>query len=351
MGRSGSRRSRKAPRRRPPASAALADAWRQWIADNLIRGADASTLEAALVAQGVPSALAKSEVASQAKSPLLAQARLAGQRFEMMARLRRALADTTDSVVPRVESLDASAFYRDHYAENRPVVITDWVRRWPAFEKWTPAHFAERLGEVEVTVSVGRDSDPDYDMNEARLKTEMPVAELVRRMSEVEQSNDLYMIARNRNLSRPAFRSLLEDVALDPDIFDEAKFFGGAQLWMGPAGTVTPLHHDTSNILFCQVYGKKRVTLVPRWETSLVQTARQLYATFDPEAPNFDAHPGLTDDRVLTVDLDAGDALFLPVGWWHHVRALTESISLACVNFARNNEFRWYRPNRPVEST
>ena len=39
-----------------------------------------------------------------------------------------------------------------------------------------------------------------------------------------------------------------------------------------------------------------------------------------------------------------GEALFLPVGWWHHVRALDLSISLACNHFRWPNDHDGYKP-------
>ncbi len=44
------------------------------------------------------------------------------------------------------------------------------------------------------------------------------------------------------------------------------------------------------------------------------------------------------------VVLAPGEMLFIPVGWWHHVRALSLSINLAFTNFVRNNSFDWFRP-------
>ena len=49
-----------------------------------------------------------------------------------------------------------------------------------------------------------------------------------------------------------------DEVEVDPRL-DPARREGSTALWFGPGGTVTPLHHDTSNILFGNVYGAKRL--------------------------------------------------------------------------------------------
>jgi ribosomal protein L16 Arg81 hydroxylase len=71
---------------------------------------------------------------------------------------------------------------------------------------------------------------------------------------------------------------------------------------------------------------------------------RGVYAAVDCEKPDLAAHPKFTDVVQKRVDLQPGDALFLPGGWWHHVRALDVSISLAFTNFVRPNAFTWYKP-------
>ena len=52
----------------------------------------------------------------------------------------------------------------------------------------------------------------------------------------------------------------------------------------------------------------------------------------------------LMDVTVHEVLLHPGEALFIPVGWWHQVLAVDTSISLAFTNFIRRNRFDWYTP-------
>ena len=117
------------------------------------------------------------------------------------------------------------------------------------------------------------------------------------------------------------------------------KRSGCVALWFGPQGTVTPLHHDTCNIFFAQVWGEKRITLIPPHHQELFETSTNMYSDRDPELERL-------CEGQITLDLKAGEALFIPIGWWHHIRALSPSISLAMTHFLRSNQFQWYQPGQ-----
>jgi hypothetical protein len=156
-------------------------------------------------------------------------------------------------------------------------------------------------------------------------------------------TNDLYLVANNRALEKPELAPLLADLTPPGDIFDASSLEGRASLWFGPGGTCTPLHHDTTNILFCQIYGKKRVDLVSPLETSLLDDVDGFYAgrrSGDLEGGGPDGEA----PRVLRVELSAGEALFLPAGWWHEVTALEVSIHVSLLAFRRLADVGWYRP-------
>jgi len=53
-----------------------------------------------------------------------------------------------------------------------------------------------------------------------------------------------------------------------------------------------------------------------------------LYASkFDPDAPDFDAFPLARHAKPIECFVNAGELLYLPAGWFHHVRALQGSLS------------------------
>ena len=170
------------------------------------------------------------------------------------------------------------------------------------------------------------------------------MAEYVDLVCQNKTGNNTYMVANNRNIEDPAFASILKDVIYDDDMFDRHRWKGCTAFWFGPSGTVTPLHHDTCNILFVQLFGRKRFRLYAPIESDLLVGARSMYADVDPESPDETKHPNFSNVQCYDTTLNPGDAIFLPIGWWHHVRALDISISLAMTNFVEANYFDWFRP-------
>lgn len=338
------------PRRRLGAQPrTLSRPWQTWIAENLLRGATPDALRPTLRAQGVPDVEIDAQVAALAASPALDLARNAARhvaRLQLHSRMRRQLdaARAAPREVERRANLDADDFFERYYATNTPVVLTDVVTRWPAFGRWSPAWLKERFGDVEVMAAMGRASDPDYDMHTPALSRPIALGEFVDRVLAAGESNDLYLVANHRNSDRDGLRALFDDVDVDPRWLDPSRRAGSTAFWFGPGGTVTPLHHDTSNILFANLYGAKRFLLIAPWEDAMLAATRGVYSHIDPEAPDLARFPEYARVIVREVTLSPGEMLFLPVGWWHHVRALSVSINLAFTNFTRGNAFDWYRP-------
>lgn len=315
----------------------LSDALRAWAIENLSEGVRGEELVATLVGAGVPNAIALRECAGLSSSPLLPalrSERAARRRREQVLALRQALESTE---IERRPTPSAEEFFARYFEANRPCVLPEFTRGWPA-RSWTPERLAERFGDEEIEVVRGRNAFPDdYDRRSAQLAVRMPFAEYVALVRAESPTNDLYSVANNKNMERAAFAALLDDVVVDEAWFDRRLLAGGTSFWLGPAGTVTPFHHDTTNILFCQLYGRKELVLASPLEPSLLDAARGFYSTLRGDAEPFPA-------RRHTVVLEPGDALFLPAGWWHEVRSLDVSISFSLLAFRRRNSFTAYAP-------
>ena len=94
-------------------------------------------------------------------------------------------------------------------------------------------------------------------------------------------------------------------------------------LWMNISPVLSSLHYDSYNNIILVLSGTKRVVLAHPIETSKLQP----FAAYSLSGGANHSHttmstveslyPGKVD--TLSVVLEAGDALFIPEGWWHEV--------------------------------
>ena len=241
------------------------------------------------------------------------------------------------TAVDRAADISARLFLQDYYAPQEPVVLEGVFQSWPARRQWTPGHFARQYGEVEIEIMTGLHGDPHYQRECSRSRRAIRMREFVALVETDSAAGDSYLVAQNQALRLPALAPLLQDLTFPCDLLEAEPDASRVSLWFGSANTVTPLHYDLQNTLLAQAYGRKRVSLIAPVFSRSVYNERGGYSAVDPESPDLDRFPLFAHVEVRTVELEAGDALFIPVGWWHHVRSLTVSISVSFGNFAWPN--------------
>lgn len=339
--------------------------WQAWVAENLARGAALDEVIEALREKGVPAPDARAVVTELDTSPAMTEARALWRRvraLELMVRLRGEHRDLFGRAsIERRALPPAEDFVARHLLPGVPVVLTDLVTRWPALERWTPAALSERLGHERIEVCTGREQVVDPDPCWQPLTAELTVRELMERITRPGSSNDTYVIAKNAALRRPGLQPLLDDLVLPPEYFGPRVDPTRMGLWIGPAGTHTPLHHDGDNSMFCQVMGRKRFALAPPESIALLDRSRGVYSHWDPrrapepaqgsepepeQGSEPEPEPNLEQDPapLIELTLEPGEALFIPSGWWHQVDALDPSISVSILELAWANDFSWYHP-------
>ncbi|CDR99481.1 hypothetical protein [Sporisorium scitamineum] len=114
-----------------------------------------------------------------------------------------------------------------------------------------------------------------------------------------------------------------------------------SNVWIGPAGTYTPLHRDPHENMFAQVVGRKRVHLFApdlapflyinksgvQRNTSTIASEQELLA---PSQDRPLLSNALASENSFVAELGPGDVLYIPQGWYHCVQSLSTSAS---VNF------------------
>ncbi|NRR31833.1 cupin-like domain-containing protein [Oxalobacteraceae bacterium] len=218
--------------------------------------------------------------------------------------------------VPRLGQLDAAAF-RARAELGLPFLTSGLVKRWPLFAL-SPDTLRERYSHLPVRARVG-----DY------INTAFAPDRAMQDMSMLEY---LELVA-NGTQDLPPYLGNLELRELNrlchwPTYFDK---MGPPRFWLGPAGTVTPLHCDYDDNIFAQIWGTKRIFLSPPHHDEFLYpneaNAILFGSPFDPEAPDYEKFPLARQATMIEVIVHPGDMLYVPAGWYHQVRSLTFSLS------------------------
>lgn len=321
---------------------ALASSWQVWVAESLLEGFAPDAVVARLVGQGVAEQAARAAVEQTQCSPsyLAAHRVLARQRATQLAcKLSRSVASFADGRLPKRDTLDLTELRDTFLAHGVPVVVPGFCAVWPAVAKWSPKWLAETHGSARVRVCMGRTEDPNPSRNHKDLTVEMSLADYVDRVLNAGPSDDLYMLAHHRNLAGP-LEGLVQDLP-PPPMVDPARVATCTSFWFGPGGTKTTAHHDTTNILFCQIYGRKRVWLASPAMTQFAEGADNFFM-----ADQLSERAAAGEAGIYEVTLEPGDLLLLPAGWWHQVHALEVSISLSFTGLLMPNRYDFYTPGR-----
>ena len=120
-----------------------------------------------------------------------------------------------------------------------------------------------------------------------------------------------------------------------------------ASIWMGTRTRIAA-HNDVPDNLACVAVGQRRFTVFPRDQFRNLYLgpvdntpAGRAVSMVDFHDPDFTAHPRFQDALAQgqVAELEAGDALYIPAMWWHHVEGLSDFNVL--VNYWWRETPRW----------
>ena len=320
-----------------------------WIAENIIAGCQPQQLKPGLIAHGLSPEEADKELANAASHPYVQAGIKSNIRYRTRAEKRESLLKTLDTLrrnqkeylnIEKVPLPPFKDFLRDYYYPNRLGFFSGAADHWGA-RKWTPRSLVPIVGaDAIVEIQYDRDKNQRYEQESYKHHREIKFGEFIDMVENAGETNNFYLSAGNKAFRNPALRNLLKDTDIIGDGYlDPAQELDRIFLWIGPKGIVTPLHHDLTNNFFIQFYGSKKWRLIPSLQVPYMHNNFHVYSDFEYLTHDPKTHPDFTKADVIEIDVHAGDALFVPIGWWHHVVGLETSISMSFTNFNAPNEF------------
>mmetsp|Transcript_51452 Transcript_51452/g.165281 ORF Transcript_51452/g.165281 Transcript_51452/m.165281 type:complete len:247 (-) Transcript_51452:450-1190(-) len=168
------------------------------------------------------------------------------------------------------------------------------------------------------------------------------------------------------HLVSPIPRSLQREVEFLPNLRCGGflDFLFTHKVWIARGGSRSVVHRDDAENINCLFAGKKRFALVhPRWRKEMEAHPNQegppdrfgfVDARLDPSMPGYGAYfgrldvdavdllkfPGWSEVDWYRADLEAGDCLYIPQGWYHQVRAGPSRTVNTMVWYWRPEHFR-----------
>nr|XP_033792229.1 bifunctional peptidase and arginyl-hydroxylase JMJD5 [Geotrypetes seraphini] len=237
------------------------------------------------------------------------------------------LLSSSESLIPHLHCPSLEHFKENYLIPQQPVVLSGITGHWPCMKKWSLAYIREVAGCRTVPVELGsRYTDDEWS------QTLMTVNDFIDKYIEDQQSGVGYLAQHQLFDQIP---ELKQDICI-PDYCclgegDEEDITINA--WFGPAGTISPLHQDPQQNFLAQAVGRKYIRLyspgeaenVYPHETHILHNTSQV----DVENPNLEKFPKFAEATYKECILTPGQVLFIPVKYWHYVRALDISFSVS----------------------
>lgn len=234
--------------------------------------------------------------------------------------------------IPRVKTITKKDFIRLYFKPQKPVVIEQYIEDWPAYNKWSLDYIKTVAGDITVPLYDDRPVDYKEAFNEPHATMKM--------------ADYVDLLKREPTKYRIFLWNILKEI---PQLQKDFKFpdfglrlmKGIPMLFFGGEDSHTFMHYDIdlANIFHFHFEGKKQCILFDQRQTPYLYKIPHSIITredIDFKNPDFDKWPALKKAKGYSTQLNHGEILYMPEGYWHYMRYLTPGFSMSLRAIARN---------------
>jgi hypothetical protein len=254
------------------------------------------------------------------------------------------MATTAKNSITRVFRPSKQEFF-NLQKQGQAFIINDVANQWDAYKNWSNIYLTSVCGDNIVPVEAYKQSffqDYNFAHNEYyRHPKQMKFQDYINVVDGNQKDENISYYMAQVDF-KEYFPELIKDIvypeyfAINPKII--YFFFGFANK---NSTSTTHLHFDDIHNVFVQIRGRKRFILFPPSNyLSFYPPLREngyspAWSKVNPVNPDLELYPKFPWQEKIEVILEAGEILYIPPLWWHHVTAVEENISLTF----------WYPPN------
>jgi len=234
--------------------------------------------------------------------------------------------------IPRLSTINAEAFIRGYFKPQTPVVIEAATKDWPAYSKWDFDYIKKIAWDKIVPLYDDRPVDHRDGFNEPHARM---------RMSEY-----IELLKKEPTKYRIFLWNILKEV---PELREDFSYpdlglkmmKGLPMLFFGGADSSTFMHYDIdlANIFHFHFEGEKECVLFSQSQNKFMYKIPHSLIShegIDFSNPDYERWPALRYLNGYKAKLKHGEMIYIPEGYWHHMRYLTPGFSMSLRAVARN---------------
>lgn len=234
--------------------------------------------------------------------------------------------------IPRVKTITKEDFIKHYFKPQKPVVIERFIEAWPAYEKWRLEYIKEVAGDKMVPLYDDRPVHHEDGFNEPHAKMKM--------------ADYIDLLKREPTKFRIFLWNVLKEVPqlqndyAYPD-FGLKLMKGLPMLFFGGQNSHTFMHYDIdlANIFHFHFEGRKQCILFDQKQNDYLYKIPHSLITredIDFSNPDLEKWPALKKAKGYQTELNHGEVLYMPEGYWHYMKYLTPGFSMSLRAIPRN---------------